>query len=290
MFGSGLGAGRGADMLQDILQQKFREAIAMREIANREAEVRARQQIAQQQLGLDTRRLDQDDAALQFRKGRAVVEDQQYADGAEDRAATTRFKTAQSADLEGRPAREHAAAAARVTEAEADRAFTAKENALNRGNALRIANVRHPDPSSAAAQEKEADEIQESLDLITQIRNDPARETSTGPFQGRGLGMLSGIEGYTRFQSLHDNLVSKMQLAQAGKLKGQGQISNEERKMLANAATALKMRLGDQDYLNELAKVEQFFQRRLPGPRVQKANAPQADAAAKPDYRKKYGY
>lgn len=113
---SGFGAGRGADMLQEILGRKFREAIAMRELANREAEVRLRNQIAQQQMGLDSRRLDQDTRRLDqdaqefgFRRERAGVEDQRYDEAAPMRATNLRLNTAQAANLEGLPAREQAA-------------------------------------------------------------------------------------------------------------------------------------------------------------------------------------
>jgi hypothetical protein len=115
-----------------------------------------------------------------------------------------------------------------------------------------------------AAKVREQNEVQDSIALIQQIRNDPALSASTGPVEGRGAGFLTaGPEGYTRVKALHDNLVNKLQLAQAGKLKGQGQISNMEREMLSKAATALQMKLGDADYLNELAKVETQFQRML---------------------------
>jgi hypothetical protein len=60
---------------------------------------------------------------------------------------------------------------------------------------------------------------------------------------------------------MHDNLVGKLQLAQAGKLKGQGAVSDAERMMLKQAATALDRTLGDPDYLNQLTKIEQQFQR-----------------------------
>jgi len=39
--------------------------------------------------------------------------------------------------------------------------------------------------------------------------------------EGRGAGYLTaGPEGYTRVKALHDNLVNKLQLAQAGKDHG----------------------------------------------------------------------
>jgi len=113
-----------------------------------------------------------------------------------------------------------------------------------------------------AAQAKQQNEVQDSLSLIDEIRRDPALKASVGPAEGRGMGMMTaGPEGYTRVKALHDNLVNKLQLAQAGKLKGQGQISNMEREMLKNAATALDRTLGDADYLKQLDKIEVQFKR-----------------------------
>lgn len=125
---------------------------------------------------------------------------------------------------------------------------------------------------AAEAAAREQNEVEDSLALIKQIREDKALPTTTGSVQGRGLGYLQDFGGVTRVRALHDNLVSKLQLAQAGKLKGQGPISNSERELLKNAATALQLKLDDPDYLNELTKVEQQFQRMLTGPRV--VNAP----------------
>ena len=134
-------------------------------------------------------------------------------------------------------------------------------------------------PAAAAAaktEQKEQNDIEDSLALIRQIREDKARRGSTGPLEGRGLGAFRDLEGYTRVKALHDNLVNKLQLAQAGKLKGQGQISNMEREMLSKAATALQMKLGDDDYLNELAKIEAQFSRMRTGPRTP-TNPPGSD-------------
>jgi hypothetical protein len=145
---------------------------------------------------------------------------------------------------------------------DANRSNAVRIAGINGQNALRVANVRHPDTAAAGPTEKEQNEVSDSLALIDQIRKDPALASSVGPIEGRGGGYATaGPEGYTRVKALHDNLVNKLQLAQAGKLKGQGQISNMEREMLKNAATALDRNLGDADYLKELGKVEAQFQR-----------------------------
>jgi hypothetical protein len=115
--------------------------------------------------------------------------------------------------------------------------------------------------SGASQAIREANEIDDSLRLISQLENDPALATAVGPLDGRGLGQVRDLEGTTRFQALHDQLVGRLQLAQAGKLKGQGQISDKERAMLMAAATALTRKMGEGDYKAELAKVRQQFER-----------------------------
>lgn len=116
-----------------------------------------------------------------------------------------------------------------------------------------------------AAPKNETNEVTDAIALIGQIRGDKSLPNATGPIDARGVGMARDLEGVTRVKALHDNLVNKMALAQAGKLKGQGPISNFERDMLSKAATALTLKLGDPDYLSELTKVEGQFQRMLGG-------------------------
>jgi hypothetical protein len=125
-------------------------------------------------------------------------------------------------------------------------------------------------PSSGAGavqadvkQQQEANEVQQTLDLISRLREDKARPIATGPLEGRGLGRLKDNSGYERVKALHDQLVGRLQLAQAGKLKGQGQVSDREREMLMKAATALTRNLADQDYVNELANVETILRGKL---------------------------
>jgi hypothetical protein len=80
-------------------------------------------------------------------------------------------------------------------------------------------------------------------------------------------------------------LVGKLSLAQAGKLKGQGQISDKERALLGAAATALSRGLKEGDYKAELAKVRQQFERMNTGG-AQPAGGGKVSAA---DLIKKYG-
>lgn len=294
MPGLGAGAG-GAEMLMEVLRQKLAEE-----------QVRAQQAQFTRRLGHDqarlaqdadqfsvssaqgNRRLDQVDADLGFRKERSGVDDQRYAEQAPLRMANVRHLNVTSDEIERKPAAEEAARTFTTGRDKTQHGYQMEEGAQAGRNALAVANVRHPDTASAAAQEKEDNEIQDSLDVIAQLRNDKALPTSTGPIQGRGAGALWGLEGFERVKSLHDNLVNKLSLAQAGKLKGQGPVSNFERDMLAKAATALKMQLGDKDYLTQLDNVEQFFKRQQHGPRVGKTVS--GDKPASADYRKKYNY
>ena len=269
---SAMGAGAGADMLQDILRRKFAEAIALQQQAHARAALteQARQANMQHSLGRDR-----------------LGETQRQFDALEPtRIAGLAHTEAQTGEIKRRPQAEIDARTHQSTEAEKGRTFTGQQGDLNRQNAVRIAGmqgqtalkvaqVRHPDATAAAtdaAAKTEQNEVEDSLARIKRIREDKARPIATGPIQGRGFGAFADLEGYTRVKQLHDNLVNRMQLAQAGKLKGQGAISNMEREMLAKAATALDRKLGDPDYLTELANVEQQFQRMLTGPRV--ANAP----------------
>jgi hypothetical protein len=261
---SGFGAGLGADMLQEILQRKFREAATMRELANREAMLAEQWRQANMRNTNDVRRISLDESQFGHVKDRAGVDDARWAEQAPARIATVDHTRASTDSLNRAPEEAEKSRVFTGGENDKNRSFQGTQGALNRGNAMAIANIRHPDSGDAAVSAqatKEQNEVQDSLDLVKQIREDRARASSTGPIQGRGFGALADLEGFTRVKALHDNLVNKMQ-----------------REMLKNAATALDMKLGDPDYLSELGKVEAQFQRMLTGPRA--VNAPQGNAPA----------
>jgi len=127
-------------------------------------------------------------------------------------------------------------------------------------NALAVANVRHPDAAGSQAQAQQQNEVQDSIALIDQILADKALPSAVGPID-QYIGEVHDLEGVNRFKSLHNQLTGKLSLAQAGKLKGQGQISDKERAMLASAATALNRGLSEQDYKTELGKARGQFER-----------------------------
>jgi hypothetical protein len=104
---SGFGAGLGADMLQEILQRKFREAATMRELANREAmlseqgrQANMRHTIDQGGLELGNRRVGEDSRQFDVSSGQS----QQKIDlDATEQPTRMRLLGAQAGDLEGRP-------------------------------------------------------------------------------------------------------------------------------------------------------------------------------------------
>lgn len=163
------------------------------------------------------------------------------------------------------------------------------------------ASARAASTMPPAASPEKQNEIQDALDLIDQIDTDPALSTAVGPIDAY-IGKARDLSGVNRFEALHNELVGKLQLAQAGKLRGQGTISNFERTMLKGAATALDRKLSEKDYRNELVKLREQF-RRMQGPKPSVSHSPDAAGPApatapvqapRPvstsDYRKKYGY
>lgn len=106
----------------------------------------------------------------------------------------------------------------------------------------------------------EDEEDQESVEVVTDLV-DEILARDTDPLTGRlRLGQIDGLnqDAVTTKRKVEE-LLGKLQLAQAGKLKGQGQISNEERKMLANAATALNYNMSDKDFRAELIKIAKIL-------------------------------
>jgi hypothetical protein len=274
-LGAGFAAGAGGDALAEVLKQKFTEAMARQKLAEDVRQANMQNAVQQRQLGqgdqrigLDQQKFGEDTRQFNVSSGQADrrIGQQDRVIGMDEAIQPTRIRqmTAQAADLERRPIAEQEQRDFTSGRDRAQHGYQMSEIGAQGANALRVANVRHPDTAGAAATQKEQNEIADSLALINELRNDPALKSSVGPFEGRGGGYVSaGPEGYTRVQALHDNLVNRLSLAQAGKLKGQGTISNLERDMLSKAATALTRNLGDSDYLNQLDKVEEQFKRNV---------------------------
>jgi hypothetical protein len=267
----GMGAGAGADMLQQILKQKALEFAQAEQI--RMAEARTREDARQADQSTGTARRGQDLSAEaeagRLGLGRDTLGQRKTEFDAEapQREASVALSGAQTGEILRKPTAEQESRDFTTGRDKTLHGYDMQSLGAQQSGQMRLANARVAGASAPTPQTPDQqNEVQDSLALVEQIRKDPALASSTGPVEGRGGGWLTaGPEGFTRVKALHDNLVNKMQLAQAGKLKGQGQISNMEREMLKNAATALTMKLGDADYLNELAKVEAQFQRMLTG-------------------------
>ena len=277
VFGGGV-----QESLEDLIVRKMAQAKQRAEIDNmqgqralqaRGQDVTMRGQDFDREGAQATNALGRDRLTLDGTKHGEEV--RQFNAQAPNREASAGYLRAQTGETLRKPQAEKDERAYNTTRDQTQHGYRLGEIGAQGRNALAVANVRHPDSGTAAQQtaaQKEQNEVEDSLALINEIRNDKALSTATGPVDARGLGMVRDLEGVTRVKALHDNLVNKLSLAQSGKLKGQGPVSNFERDMLQKAATALTLKLGDPDYLNELGKVEQQFQRLLTGPRV--VNAP----------------
>ncbi len=293
-LGASFGAGGASEALQEMLKQKFLEQIQRQKLEEDRRQADMVNAIQRGQLGQGDRRLGLDERKLgedtrQFDVG-ASQRDRTIKLDETEAPLKLRLLGAQAGDIERKPLAEREQRDFVTGRDKNQHGYQMQEIGAQGQNALRVANVRHPDGPAAGPTQKEQNEVEDSLALIQQIRSDKSLPHATGPIDARGVGMVRDLEGVTRVKALHDNLVNKMQLAQAGKLKGQGQISNMEREMLKNAATALDLKLGDPDYLNELAKVEQQFQRMRGGGSTPAAPAAQGDAAARAAaLLKKYG-
>lgn len=149
-----------------------------------------------------------------------------------------------------------------------DRQYAApKEDAFENWRKRYDYELANPKPTAAERSsaggeqtQQQANEVEDALTLIKNLEDDPAFGAAVGPIDAY-IGKARDLEGVTRFDNRHKELIGKLSLAQAGKLKGQGQISNIERELLKNAATALSRNLGEGDYKAELAKIRAQFER-----------------------------
>lgn len=124
-------------------------------------------------------------------------------------------------------------------------------------------------------------EVQDALDLIDSISTDESFSSAVGPLDAY-IGKARDLTGVTRFDNRHKELLGKLSLAQAGKLKGQGAISNYERELLQNAASALTRNLSEADYKAELAKIRSQFVRMQQQSSMFKGATPPVDVRTVP--------
>lgn len=84
---------------------------------------------------------------------------------------------------------------------------------------------------------------------------------SLGPITGRvRLGQFYRNDSNDLMAAI-DSIKAKMQLADAGKLKGQGQISEGERAILRDAATKLRYNMSEEAFRSELSRIKGVFDR-----------------------------
>lgn len=302
-FDLSFAAGAGADSLEELLRRKFIEATERRRhaIASRGLDLEAQRDSVNAELGRGT---------LQLGGRRTALDENKFTEDTRqfnvEQPLRARLQTAQAGDLESRPRREQDSRDHdfRLTDLRNSqelgqidqRGKTEGQLIAQRGAQDRLTLQTRPPAASLTAADrterkesvKEQNEAQRLVELIDQIDRDPALPQSVGALDGRGLGMVQGMDGYNRFAALHDQLVGQLQLANAGKLKGQGQVSNIEREMLKQASTALRRTLNEQDYKAELAKLRKVAETMAAG--GQAGTAPPSDAANRAaELLKKYG-
>lgn len=137
------------------------------------------------------------------------------------------------------------------------------ENALADATAQReqtIAAGRARGAATEVVTPERQQELTDALTLANDIWKDKGLNKSVGPIDQYNP---TPDADRNRFIARHNQLMGILQLAQAGKLKGQGQITQPERELLANAASALNRGLSEKDYRSELVKVMRYFERKL---------------------------
>lgn len=86
-----------------------------------------------------------------------------------------------------------------------------------------------------------------------------------GPITGRmQVGGWLNAPAHADTKAAVDNVIATLALAEAGKLKGQGQVSDAERAMLRQAATSLNYNMSEEAFTRELSRIRDMFQSGLP--------------------------
>jgi hypothetical protein len=125
--------------------------------------------------------------------------------------------------------------------------------------------------------EKTATNKQEIVDIITEIENDPGFSTGLNPKR-----VAQKIPGSPEFSFLKkvENLKGRLALDQRQMMKGQGQISDYESKMLERAVSMLDMGLGEKDFRKELNRIKEIMQSATPEAPGQGQTKPSASVPA----------
>lgn len=269
----GFGAGAGADMLQQILRQKALEFAQAEQI--RVAEARTREDARQADQATDTARRGQDfsreSSAGNLALGRDTLGQRQTEFDAEapGRAAGVALTGAQTGEILRKPQAEQEAREFTTSRDKTQHGYNLGEIGAQTAGQMRLQNARVAGagaPTGPNAEQK--NEWLDALKVIDEMVADPALPKAVGPLDQYGAGYVTdplGAGDINRFKSKHDQLVGLLQLAQGGKLKGQGAVSEAERAMLAKAATSLKLGLREKDYVQELRNIQDYYKRKQEG-------------------------
>jgi hypothetical protein len=282
-------------MLQDILKQKFLEQIQTQKLAEEQRQADMQRAVQERQLGQGDRRIGLDERQLtqqgeQFGQRLGLdtrkqdTEESQYAEGAPMRAATLRHVGAQTSDIERRPEAEQLARDFTTKRDQTQHGYQLGELGAQQAGQMRLANLRMAAAQGAqgagpSPQEQQQNEVKDTLGLIDRLASDKALPAAVGPFDswattGMGSGILgsataaahgSSMADVNRFKAAQDQLLGKLQLASAGKLKGQGAVSEMERKILRDAVTSLSASTSEKEYKAELGRLRPQLERLLPG-------------------------
>jgi len=294
-FDTSFAAGGMQASLDDIIKQKFLQQIESR----RAMEAQQQHAIQQGQLGQGQQRIDQGAAefgqTMGLNRDKLGEDQRQFNEQAPTRLAGVAHTNAATGELLRKPQAELDERAFTTGRDTSQQNFTTRRDltqhgyqlgeigAQNAGQLRAIAARSAAEASPAAGQltPQQQNEVQDTADLIDRLMSDPALNKSVGPLDAAvtktdhtgvsgpilnaagGLGrMLTGDPaGVNRFENTQNELVGKLQLAQAGKLKGQGAVSDAERAMLARAVTSLSRNTSEADYKAELGRIRQQMER-----------------------------
>lgn len=289
-------AGGASNALEEMLKQKFLEQIQRAKLAEDQRQANMRNVVDTRQLGQGDQRiaLDRDKFSEDSRQFGVTAGQRDRTIKLDEEAQPVRLANtrAQTDDIVRKPIAEQQQRDFTSARDKTGHDYQMQEIGAQGANSLRVANVRHPDGVVAGPSQKERNEVADALALIDEIEKDPALAGAVGPMdQYTGHVLTTDPAGVNRFDAKHKQLVGILQLAQGGKLKGQGAVSDAERTMLRAAATALSRGMNETDYKAELGKIRGSFQRSQSQGAPGATPAPAAGNAAKraADLIKKYG-
>lgn len=112
------------------------------------------------------------------------------------------------------------------------------------------------DKESEGKEEQKVSDFRQLTNVIDEISNDPYLRTGLDP--RRMLAMVPGTNEYTSTERIN-YLKNNLAVLARGKLKGQGQVSDFEGKMLRDATTMLSTNLKKSDFDREMKRLSDYF-------------------------------